>query len=87
MERNYEVVKKLLLFTKLKGESFMEVEGVSDTEFFNHAELLADAGLIKISYFNENMIRILRLTWKGHDAAEALETKPLNKIEWHRYIL
>lgn len=86
MKRDFEVIKKILLHAKETGNSFREVPGVSEIEFFDNAELLCDAGLIKLTYFNETMITVQRLTWHGHDAADFMLKEGAEKLDWSRFV-
>jgi hypothetical protein len=77
MKRNLEILREILLATELAQGPFDltdgRIEGHSFADLAHHTELLIEAGLLKgeVVYADAQgmpvYVRILRLTWAGHE--------------------
>lgn len=77
MKRDPEIIRQICLAMEAMpaGEWLIEIDGIEPEEFAQHTELLIDAGLViasvKRMLGGHADVEIERLTWLGHDFAEA----------------
>lgn len=79
MKRDFELLKRILLEVGNTDDRVGKIDGVSPELFSLHAKLLEDAGLVETSRHTFPETTVIRLTYKGYDALEALqETESIN---------
>lgn len=84
MKRDFELLEKILLAVGNTDDRVGKIEGVSPESFSLHAKLLEDAGLVETSRHTFPEIAVIRLTYKGHDAFEALQES--ESINWNNLV-
>lgn len=86
MKRDMDIVRKIVLALRDSEKMLNKVEGVGDSEYLMHAQLLIEAGLADgtASKTIHNgaypmAVMLFRLTWAGHDFADAIDDDTLWK--------
>jgi hypothetical protein len=81
VKRDFEILEKILIACGNAGGLLREVKDVGAEEFRFHVLLLEDIGLVASTGLAGHHNSIFRLTYKGHDAFEALENA--ESINWN----
>ena len=81
MKRNMQIIRDILLKLHNNGGNLESMDGVSHEEFTFHADLLQDAGFVKL--YDNSLIE--RLTWQGHDIAESIQDLDIRNINWKEF--
>jgi DNA-binding HxlR family transcriptional regulator len=84
VKRDFDLLRKIILEVGNSNDRVRQIEGVSPEVFSLHAKLLEDAGLVENSKHAVPNVIILRLTYKGHDALEALQES--DSINWSNLV-
>lgn len=77
MKRDMNIIHRIILAVQAADDVIAKLDGVAPKDFAAHAQLLAEAGLVKAGLQGDgNEISktaiIYRLTWLGHDFADAI---------------
>jgi hypothetical protein len=78
MKRNMDIIRKIFLTLRDSNNLIDSVPDISEDDFLAHAELLIEAGLAKGVVRPSGRkqapeaVMLLRLTWNGHDFADAI---------------
>jgi hypothetical protein len=90
MKRDFELIRKILLFFEEKQSSKMcevpPIEGYDETTIKNHLVLLYDAGLLRCepvrSSTSDRVICVIpfELTWDGHEFLSKIRDETV----WHK---
>jgi hypothetical protein len=85
MRRDFELVRKLLLFVEEKGSRLFKgsipIEGYERNAIVHHLYLLADGGFIELGQETLADKGPLTLTWKGCDYLDAMRAKYPEKFK------
>lgn len=84
MKRDFDLLKNILLAVSATDDRVGKIDGISPEVFALHARLLEDAGLVETSRHNFPEISVIRLTYRGHDAIEALQES--SSINWSNLV-
>lgn len=84
MKRDFELIRKLLLFFEQKEETrpvgVLPIEGYSDNQIMYHCMLLYDAGLLRCepikSRTSDRVVKVVpfELTWDGHEFLDRIRS-------------
>lgn len=84
MRRDMNVLRQILLAVRDADGVVREVPGIDQAVYLEHARLLDEAGLVTASIHQVqqrvDVALIWRLTWAGHDFADAIQQDTL----WHK---
>lgn len=77
MQRDMDIIRKIILAVRQAETQVISVEGITPQQFAMHAQLLVEAGLVTAALGGDtNRIStsamIYRLTWDGHEFADAI---------------
>lgn len=77
MQRDMDVIRKIVLAVRSAAGVVNSVDGVSEADFAHHAQLLEEAGLIAAAIQGQGKrvaqeAVIFRLTWSGQDFADSI---------------
>lgn len=84
MKRDFELLQLILTEAGKSGDRVRAIEGISPFEFSMHAKLLEDIGLVENSKHAVPNVIVIRLTYKGHDAFEAIQSS--QSINWNNLV-
>lgn len=84
MKRDFELLEKILVAGSKTDGLLREVDGITAEEFRFHILLLVDIGLVANTGLAGHHNSIFRLTYKGHDAIEALANA--ESINWNNLV-
>lgn len=80
MKRDFQVLEQILIAGGKAEGLLRDVPGIDPETFRFHVLLLEDIGLVASTGLAGHHNAIFRLTYRGHDALEALETA--ESINW-----
>lgn len=77
MRRDMDVVRSIVLAVSDASGPVNSVEGVTDTDFVLHAQLIEEAGFVEAAIMSNGKspaddAMIWRLTWAGHEFADSV---------------
>jgi hypothetical protein len=77
MKRDMDIIRKIILAVQEAPGPIFKVEGIDQTDFNYHVQLIDEAGLAvavlsKGQMGIPNKAGIFRLTWAGHDFADSI---------------
>jgi hypothetical protein len=81
MKRDMDAIRKIVLAAKDADKQITNLEGVDQQTFMNSVALLHEAGLvhaaIRESHGTAQAALLFRLTWNGHEFADAIKDESL----------
>lgn len=81
IKRDFDLLQRILIEVGKTGDRVRGLDNVSPFDFSMHAKLLEDIGLVETSKHAVPNVIVLRLTYKGHDALEAIQDA--QSINWN----
>ncbi|MBI6885861.1 DUF2513 domain-containing protein [Pseudomonas putida] len=84
MKRDLNLLERMLLTAGESGGKLNKLDGVEQDLFSFHAKLLEDISLVEVSKNDFPNTTIVRLTFKGHDVLEDIQSKDF--INWSNLV-
>lgn len=82
MKRDMDIIRRIVLATRDTDGPVARIDGIDAETFAAHVQLLDEAGLVKTSLKGDekkaaDLVILWRLTWAGHDFADAITNETL----------